>query len=133
VRHPPGFYKYGKCLLLRRALYGLPRAPKLWYKTLVEILSTLGLKKVHEEPCILANDWLLIFFFVDDSTIVYRPEDRSRAQQFKGDLKARIQIKELGPLSWFLGMRVIRDREAHKAWLCQDTYIENVATRYGLT
>ena len=70
---------------------------------------------------------------MDDSTIVYRPEDRSRAQQFKEDLKAQIQIKELGALSWFLGIRVKRNREAHKAWLCQDTYIENVATRYGLT
>ena len=27
--HPPGFYKYRKCLLLRYTLYGLPRAPKL--------------------------------------------------------------------------------------------------------
>ena len=79
IRHPPSFYKYGKYLLLRHALYRLPRALKLWYKTLVEILSTLGLKKVHKEPYILANDWLLIFFFVDDSTIVYRPEDHSRA------------------------------------------------------
>ena len=29
VWHPSGFYKYGKCLLFRHTLYGLPRAPKL--------------------------------------------------------------------------------------------------------
>ena len=107
AKHPPGFFRHGRCLLLLRALYGLPQSPKLWYDTFVEILSSLGLKKVPEEPCIMANDWLLVFFFVDDSVMMYRPEDRERAQEFKEKLKARFKIKEIGPLKWFLGIRIV--------------------------
>src|SRR5262249_38690716 len=126
VRHPPGFHRYGRCLLLLRALYGLPQSPKLWYNTLVEMLQSLGLKRVPEEPCIFANEYLLFFFFVDDSVLMYRPEDKAKADEFKARLKERFQIKEIGPLKWFLGMRVIRDRAAHKAWLCLDSYIEEL-------
>ena len=132
VRHPAGFFKYGRCLLLLRALDGLPKSPKLWYNTFVDLLKSLGLKRVPKEPCIMANEWLLIFFFVDDSVMVYRPEDRERAQEFKARLKALLKIKEIGPLKWFLGMRVLRDRSAHKAWLCQDAYIEELVHRYRL-
>jgi len=132
ARHPPGFYRHGRCLLILRALYGLPQSPRLWYHTFVEMLESLGLKRVPEEPCIMANDWLLVFFFVDDAVMIYRPEDRARAQAFKEALMARFKIKEIGPLKWFLGMRVIRDRSAHKAWLCQDSYIEELVHRYRL-
>ena len=38
----------------------------------------------------------------------------------------------LGDLQWFLGMRVVRDREARKLWLCQDSYIDKVVSRYHL-
>ena len=62
----------------------------------------------------------------NDSILVYQPKDRARAQEFKAQLNARFKIKEIGPLKWFLRIRVIRDRTAYKAWLCQDVYIEEL-------
>ena len=47
------------------------------------MLTSLSLKRVLEEPYIYANDWLLVFFFVDDSILMYRPKDRAKAQEFK--------------------------------------------------
>jgi hypothetical protein len=41
-------------------------------------------------------------------------------------------MKDLGPLRWFLGIRVVRDRQARKIYLCQDSYIEKIAITYGL-
>ena len=43
------------------------------------MLTSLGLKRVPEEPYIYANDWLLVFFFVDDSILMYQPKDRAKA------------------------------------------------------
>ena len=41
-------------------------------------------------------------------------------------------MHELGKLKWFLGIRVIRDREQHKIWLCQDSYIDKLANKFGV-
>jgi hypothetical protein len=42
-------------------------------------------------------------------------------------------MRDLGELSWFLGIRVIRDRVQKKLWLCQDSYIRKIATTFHLT
>ena len=43
------------------------------------------------------------------------------------------EIRDLGELKWFLGIRIIRDRLKRKIWLCQDSYIEKVAHTFHLT
>jgi len=46
---------------------------------------------------------------------------------------ARYEMRDLGPVQWFLGIRVTRDREQCTVYLCQDSYIDKVANRYHLT
>ena len=41
-----------------------------------------------------------------------------------------LEIKDLGDLTWFLGIRIIRDRENRKLWLSQDSYIDKIATSF---
>lgn len=41
-------------------------------------------------------------------------------------------MKDLGELKWFLCIRVLRDREARKLWLCQDSYIEKIVNLYRI-
>ncbi|OXV05612.1 hypothetical protein Egran_06620, partial [Elaphomyces granulatus] len=41
-------------------------------------------------------------------------------------------MKDLGPLAFFLGIRVLRDRATRKLWLCQDSYIEKIATQFNV-
>jgi len=41
-------------------------------------------------------------------------------------------MKDLGELNWFLGIRVIRDRQQCKLWICQDSYIEKITHKYNL-
>jgi hypothetical protein len=45
----------------------------------------------------------------------------------------KYEMRDLGELSWFLGIRVIRDRVQRKLWLCQDSYIRKIATTFHLT
>ena len=42
------------------------------------------------------------------------------------------EIKDLGELNWFLGIRIVRDRIKKKLWLCQDAYISKIAAKFGL-
>jgi hypothetical protein len=41
-------------------------------------------------------------------------------------------MRDLGELSWFLGIRIIRDRPHRKLWLCQNTYIKKIANTFYL-
>ena len=41
-------------------------------------------------------------------------------------------MNDLGELQWFLGIRILRDRASRKLWLCQDSYIEKIASSFHL-
>jgi hypothetical protein len=52
--------------------------------------------------------------------------------KFKEELKGHFEITDLGPVKWILGIRVTRDRTARTISLDQESYIEKMATRFGL-
>jgi hypothetical protein len=133
INCPDGFAIKGKCLLLRRALYGLRRSPLLWHNDFSKELTKLGLKPVGGEPCLYYNDWLIVFFYVDDICAVCTKENQPKLLGFKDALMKKYEMKDLGELSWFLGIRVLRDRSQRKLWLCQDSYIEKIANTFHLT
>jgi hypothetical protein len=129
---PEGFEQAGRCLLLLRALYGLRTSPLLWLKNFSATLRELGLEQIDEEVCLYWNDWLLVFFYVDDIVILCRTEDLPRMEEFKKALMRKYEMRFMGTLNWFLGIRVIRDREQRKIWLCQDSYIEKITKAFHL-
>lgn len=133
VQFPDGYRRRGWVLKLLRALYGLRRSPLLWQKDLTAAFEKLGLRQSQEEPCLFTNSWLTVFFFVDDIVLLYRARYQDAADEFIVKLKTQYEMKDLGELKWFLGIRVLRDRAARKLWLCQDSYIEKIVNQYGIT
>jgi hypothetical protein len=130
---PDGFTQPGKCIKLLRALYGLRRAPLLRQKELSEFLKTLGLRQIKEESCLFTNDnGIFLLFYVDDILMVSRKDCAEQAMAIRQALLARYELKDLGELNWFLGIRVIRDRGQGKLWICQDSYVEKITHRYNL-
>lgn len=132
VQFPDGYRRRGWVLRLLRALYGLRRSPLLWQKDLTTALGELGLRQSQEEPCLFTNNWLTVFFFVDDIVLLHRTKHQSAAEEFIVKLCTRYEMKDLGELKWFLGIRVLRDRPTRKLWLCQDSYIEKITNQYGI-
>jgi hypothetical protein len=39
----------------------------------------------------------------------------------------------MGEISWFLKICVLQDRKQKKLWLIQDTYMDNLASKFNLT
>ncbi|KAJ6439138.1 peramine synthetase [Purpureocillium lavendulum] len=132
VQFPDGYRRRGWVLKLLRALYGLRRSPLLWQKDLTAAFEKLGLRQSREEPCLFTNNWLTVFFFVDDIVLLHRSKHQRAADEFIIGLKAQYEMKDLGELKWFLGIRVLRNRAARKLWLCQDSYIEKIVNQYGI-
>jgi hypothetical protein len=77
LRPPPGCTrsKPGEYWRLLRSLYGLKRAPKLWYTMLSNHLRSMGLKQSAHSPCIFTGtlipgeSTIYVGIYVDD--IIY--------------------------------------------------------------
>jgi hypothetical protein len=82
--------------------------------------------------CLLRNEHLTLFFYVDDIIILYSKRYFHALQAFERALLRCFEIRPLRELKWFLGICVIRDRSARKLWPCQDLYIAKIAAKFNL-
>ena len=134
VNYPEGIkpptHAINPCFLLLRALYGLKQSPLLWLQEVTSTLLDLGLYPVPGVDCLFTNQWLILFFYVDDFVLLYRSQDEMKFVQFEAALLAKYEIRSLGDLHWFLGIRIIRSDD--KLYLCQDSYIEKLVQRYHI-
>jgi Reverse transcriptase (RNA-dependent DNA polymerase) len=129
---PEGFERQGSCWHLLRAFYGLKQSPLLWYTDFTAAIEELGLHPIPGINCLYANDHLLLFFYVDDIAILYSKQHHDEFKQFKHGLLQRFEMRSLGNLTWFLGIRIKREHSTRKAWLCQDSYISKIATKFNV-
>ena len=75
VRPPQVYAKQGVIWRLRKALYGMRKAPKLFFNLLHEILSELGMQSLRSEPTFYFKDSLLFLVHVDDPLVAGTDED----------------------------------------------------------
>lgn len=120
-------------LLLLRALYGLKQSPALWYKQFSQTLIELGLEPVSGIDCLFTNDHMMLFFFVDDVVVLYHHQHVKEVDDFQAKLFETYEMRYIGELEWFLGIRVVRDRKTRRLWLCQDSYIDKIAAKFNIS
>jgi hypothetical protein len=128
----PYVRELGELLELKKALYGLKDAPLLWYKHLKETLIKLGLRPVKDVPCLFTNERMIVFFYVDDIVVLVHPDHLDDHHQFEKRLEAAYDLRKLGELKWFLGIRVLRDWTAGTIWLIQDSFIDKAVKKFDL-
>jgi hypothetical protein len=116
----------GEIMLVLCALYSLKESPILWYNELRRQLVKLGLKIVKGFPCLYTSRWLILFVYVDDIVIAFHRSNANLYRSFEKDLVNLYNIKAIGDLIWFLGIRIVRDRALRKTWLVQDAFIDKV-------
>jgi hypothetical protein len=56
----------------------------------------------------------------------------NRMRIFEKALMQRFEMRILDSLQWFLSIRIIRDREKRKIWLCQNSYIIKMTSKFNL-
>jgi hypothetical protein len=79
------------------------------------------------------DEGIIIFFYIDGIVLLCRPEMLPQLRQLRMALMKKYEMRDLRELSWFLGIRVIRDRLKKKPWLCQDSYIKKIVATFHLT
>jgi hypothetical protein len=93
---------------------------------LAKTLQDLGLTQIPNTPCLFANDNLIVFFYVDDIVVLVHPSKLDIHKEFEDKLFNRYELRSMGQLNWFLGIRVVRDISQRSTWLIQDAFIDKV-------
>ncbi|PSS33155.1 Endonuclease, partial [Actinidia chinensis var. chinensis] len=124
---PPGFRAqgeyFGKVCRLRKSIYGLKQSPRAWFHRFSEVVLSMGFKQCHSDhTCFLRRQsqgrCIIISVYVDD--IIITGDDALGIVQVKCGLRKVFDIKDLGPLRYFLGIEVARSR--HGISLSQRKY-----------
>ena len=126
------FRQSNKCWKLFRTLYDLKQISMLWYKKFISILKNLNLMSVFEINCLYANDWLILFFYVDDIIVLSIKQNVDKFQIFEKTLLMKFQMRIFEKLNWFLNIKIIRNRKSRKIWLCQNSYIEKITIKFNV-
>ena len=117
---------------LQKSLYGLKQAPRVWNQKLHAFLTSKNLKLVRTEAdhsLYVGND-LVIAVYVDDLKIAARA--KGLMEQVKVSLAKEFEMKDLGEINHYLGMQIIRDREARTIHINQRAYVSAIIKRAGM-
>jgi|UniRef100_A0A2N9EJY9 hypothetical protein len=134
MQAPPGYSDYpDKVCLLRRALYGLKQAPRAWFAKFSSIVHQFGFSSSSHDTALFIRrsdkGMILLLLYVDDMIIT--GDDHSGISDFKLFLHQQFEMKDLGHLSYFLGLEVSSDSTGY--YLSQAKYASDLLSRAGLT
>ena len=131
MAQPPGFIDADKpthVCKLHKAIYGLKQAPRAWYHELRQFLVDSRFKNSHSDISLFILDTetniLYLLVYVDDIIITGNSNDL--VSQVVEYLVQCFSLKDLGPLSYFLGVEVVPHRNV--LLLSQRRYIKDLLT-----
>jgi hypothetical protein len=91
------------CLKLRKSLYGLNCAPRLWFIHLERALSELEFKKSSYNKCLLFQPGMILVCFIDDCGLAV--DDPAKVDWIVDELhKKGFKLEVVGDFTEFLGV-----------------------------
>jgi hypothetical protein len=122
-------------LRLKKSLYGLKQSPRCFNDKLDAWLKSLGCQPAPADTCLYTHfdgdKFLMLTIHVDDQLIACN--DKEMLDQSKSRLNAEFECTDHGPVSYFLGFNVVRDKENRKLAISQEHYLENVLDRFEMS
>ncbi|KAJ9556562.1 LOW QUALITY PROTEIN: hypothetical protein OSB04_011176 [Centaurea solstitialis] len=116
MEQPPGFVaqgESGRVCKLRKSLYGSKESPRAWFGRFNAVATEFGLRRSAYDHSVFfsssSSRCILLVVYVDD--IVITGSDETGIMKLKDFLASQFQTKDLGPLKYFLGIEVSRNRK----------------------
>jgi hypothetical protein len=92
---------------LKKALYGLKKAPRAWYGQIDIFLTSLGFTKSKEDSNlyfkVMNNEPVILLLYVDE---LFLTREEKIITECKKRLSSEFEIKDLGLMHYFLGLEV---------------------------
>jgi hypothetical protein len=127
-------FRGNKVCLIRKALYGLKQSGRQWYKKLDEKLKQQKLKPLNSDPCVYINkedgNIVIVVIYVDD--LMVASDNPRKLQRLKSELSKSFKMKDLGPLSFCLGIEFTQDVKKQTITMSQSKYIKETLSRFNM-
>ena len=140
MRQPEGFAVSGqesKVCRLRKALYGLKQASRQWHRKLHNALRDLGFRQSAGDSSVYlmsrqgGDSITILIVYVDDITLM--GDSIEQIHLTKKKLADLFELTDLGEISFYLGLRITRDRKTRSISLDQEKYIQDVLSRFQMS
>ena len=121
---------------LKKAMYGLKIAPKVWYETLAAALAQHGFKRTSVDPCLFTGTApdggpTYILVYVDDVLVASRTKEG--VKQGVNAVLSEFEGRDLGEPTAFLGMKIERDRAQRTIKISQERHVRELLERFNMT
>ncbi|GJY20243.1 retrovirus-related pol polyprotein from transposon TNT 1-94 [Tanacetum coccineum] len=124
--HPDKVYR------LRKAPYGLKRAPRAWYDELSNLLISKGFTKGTIDPTLFTirygDDILLVQIYVDD--IIFESTNPKFSKRFEKLMHSRFEISLIGEMKFFLGLQI--HQSPRGIFINQAKYALEILKKHGM-
>ena len=135
MEQPEGFEVGGPdhVCKLKKSLYGLKQAGRVWNKKLYATLQEMGFTRIESDNSVYVfiRDDIRIILFVDDITLACKSS--SVLDQTVKELATHFKLHDLDETSYLLGIKVERDHPNRRIYLSQRQYIVDMLEKYGLS
>ena len=136
MTQPQGYEEGGPGLVchLRKTLYGLRQAPRAWHARLKQELEAAGYQASEADPglFVLHNKTHTVYVLVYVDDILIAGPARANLTPIKTSLQQAFDVRDLGDVGWFLGMKIERDRTAGTLKISQSSMTQDLVTKFSL-
>jgi hypothetical protein len=123
---PRGFSKPGKCLKLKKSLYGLKQSPRNFFQHLKGKLEDIGFESAEDvDPCLFISDKVICLVYVDD-TLFYSPKPEYIDDVIRQLRERDMDLEEEGNVAGFLGVHLERNEKDGSIKLTQVGLIKRI-------
>ncbi|XP_076906863.1 uncharacterized protein LOC143563131 [Bidens hawaiensis] len=117
---------------LRKSLYGLKQAPRAWHQRFTDFVTTQGFQQCKSDNSLFTyhhgSETAYLLIYVDD--IILTTSTNALRIRLIDTLSGEFAMKDLGPLSYFLGVQVTRT--GNKMFLSQQAYVKDIIHRAAM-
>ena len=121
-----------KVCKLRKALYGLRQAGRLWHAKISHTLMKIGMHPTNADPCVYVNsspnERTYLLLYVDDILIASR--NPKRVKEIKERLGREFEVKDIEKVNYCLGIEV--HQSSGKVILSQRGFVKRILSRFGM-
>ena len=126
-------YGLDKVCKLKKSLYGLKQSPRAWFDRFGKVVKEQGYCQSQTDHTMFhrrspEGKLVVLIVYVDD--IIISSDDNEEIARLKKKLALEFELKDLGPLKYFLGMEFARSKEG--IFMNQRKYILDLLTETGL-
>ena len=122
-----------KVCKLKKSLYGLKQSPRAWFGRFTKSMTTFGYKQSNSDYTLFLKKRhgkiTALIVYVDD--MIVTSKDLEEMKALKHYLSKEFEMKDLGPLKYFLGIEISRSSKG--IFLSQRKYAVDLLHETGMS